>query len=180
MFKSYKKGFTLLELLVVVLIIGILAAIALPQYRIAVAKAKVASMLPLMRAWKDSYTQWKLVHGEYYEGGSNGGYPTASELGINWPSDWLCPNNDKTYCYNDEWRCEINTGDNGDIQCHYKEIIYVQMYQGDDVASCGLNSEPFSNKVICTAANSSTIGEKVCKSMGRLAEGCTTDYVIGG
>ena len=174
-----EQGFTLIEMSVVVLIIGILAGIALPQYRVAVMKTKVASMLPLMRAWKDAYAMWKLQHGEYYEGGSQeDGLPTAADLGVNWPSDWECDEMETT-CHNDEWYCETNSGDNGDVTCSH-DALSVHMYQYDEGGSCASYAESFANKIICMPKNDSSLGEKVCKSMGRLAEGCSSDYIIGG
>ena len=63
--KKDRKGFTLIEILVVVLIIGILAAIALPQYQLVVSKAKYSQMVSMVRALGNAEEEYFLIHNTY-------------------------------------------------------------------------------------------------------------------
>ena len=74
-----KNGFTLLELLVVVLIIGILAAVALPQYQLSIDKTQFAKMQTMVNAVRKSYQGYVLLHGK--------GPESFSELDLDIPHE---------------------------------------------------------------------------------------------
>ena len=63
--KNNKLGFTLLELLVVVLIIGILAAIALPQYNKFVRNTSYANMLQILKTVVTAEQSFYITNNSY-------------------------------------------------------------------------------------------------------------------
>ena len=69
MLKKVQQGFTLIELMIVVAIIGILAAIAIPAYQNYTIRAQVTEGLSLADGWKTSIS-------EYFA--QNGKFPTCS------------------------------------------------------------------------------------------------------
>ena len=69
MLKHIQKGFTLIELMIVIAIIGILAAIAIPAYQNYTIRSQVTEGLFLADGWKASIS-------EYYA--QNGSFPSTS------------------------------------------------------------------------------------------------------
>jgi type IV pilus assembly protein PilA len=63
--KSVQKGFTLIELMIVVAIIGILAAIAIPAYQNYTIRAQVTEGLNLADGWKTSISEYYAQYGAF-------------------------------------------------------------------------------------------------------------------
>ena len=149
-----KCGFTLIELLVVVLIIGILSAVALPQYQLAVDKARWSNMVALTEPFR------KAVEIAYM---ANGAPPGWDELDLDMPSS-----------------CRLIGGQKDHYDC---DGLYIDLYAGTTLnlrawgGALGTNVQyytwfdfsPYPGRRECRAT--SARGIKLCKSLGGVESG---------
>jgi general secretion pathway protein G len=67
-----KKGFTLVEILIVVVILGILAAIVIPQFTEASTEAKTSSLVTDLQSMRSQIELYKVQHNDNLPGVANG------------------------------------------------------------------------------------------------------------
>ncbi|HFB3211362.1 TPA: pilin, partial [Neisseria gonorrhoeae] len=77
---TLQKGFTLIELMIVIAIVGILAAVALPAYQDYTARAQVSEAILLAEGQKSAVTEYYLNHGKWPEDNGAAGVASASTI----------------------------------------------------------------------------------------------------
>lgn len=161
------KGFTLIELLVVVLIIGILAAVALPQYQVAVEKAKLARLMPMVKTLKNSAEVYYLANGKYDDSSSGLAIEdlpgcTEGHVGhVTCPDSWFNMLTNTPGLYN----VGGYSGPEGQSRVGYQ---------------LGLDNGPHAGMAWCIACASDEVANKVCKSMGGVSAGSGSESGMKG
>lgn len=108
--KQLQQGFTLIELMIVVAIIGILAAIAIPAYQDYTIRAQVSEGLSLMDGGKTAIAEYFTNHGGFPPSNTSAGMASSSSIIGNYVTGVVVTNGMLTATYGNKANTAI-TGD---------------------------------------------------------------------
>ena len=160
------KAFTLVEVLVVVLIIGILATIAVPQYQKAMRKSRMTEGFVNLKAIAQASDSYYLA---------NGVRPLDfTELDISFPGATLGTaeglKNSRLILPN-HWHYILDV-DGYILAIWYGGSNYPQLHYWYNPSGI------YATKWICRAVTTSTLSKDLCKSLGAVERGTIRDYTV--
>lgn len=155
-----RKGFTLIELLMVMLVIAILAAIAWPQYQLAIDESRWSTMLPGAKSLKEAQERMWMQSSAYAN--------STDLLDISMPgtrTDNQVVSAGITYTLS-------NTNDGNVVITTHEKMpdIILEMYLNQ--------SRNFPGEVHCKAITASTRATRLCEQLVGTNIGTKGDYTV--
>ena len=165
------KGFTLIEILVVIVIIAVLAAIGLPHYRVIIFKSHLTRLMPIVHSVYGAQQHYYMVHGTYAD--------SFDELVVSFPDVSKCAkiNSVKYRCDKDVFMFAdknfVNNKYYPDVQVQYwisgkddgSKLAYLEVLE-DFTHQSGFTLKKGKRYCLAGRKGDQRLVSKVCESLG--------------